>query len=296
MSYPKPSEAPEEFFHYLKSLNVDIAVTAFVHNRNQPVPGPNGQFRHDAAQNWCEQMDLLVGKLGRVLAVNTDHQDVFGSLYELCMKTIAQSRLSWPIKWRQNRSDEADKKKMEEDRKRLDKLAIEEEVETIKAAEREIELKKQALCDAQKAAHVFVIDNDDEDDDVASVSTVGEQGVLKKMTKRQVEEEARKKMEQTVHATRCTTCTKSNELICTGPIGHACNVCWKVKKSCSNGSRHHTRIKEEPTSPAKLTAKCKAYSTSGANSIGKIEVFNEADIPQGSSKQQKTSAGATAPI
>jgi hypothetical protein len=52
---------------------------------------------------------------------------------------------------------------------------IEEEVETIKAAEREIELKKQALCDAQKAAHVFVIDNDDEDDDVASVSTVGEQ-------------------------------------------------------------------------------------------------------------------------
>lgn len=56
--------------------------------------------------------------------------------------------------------------------------------------------------------------------------------------------------------------------------------------------RHHTRtIKEEPGSPAKSTSKRKLFSTTGSNPIGNIELFDEADILQGSSKQQKSGAG-----
>lgn len=49
--------------------------------------------------------------------------------------------------------------------------------------------------------------------------------------------------------------------------------------------RHQTRVKEEPGSPAK---KRKVYSTSGSNSIGTMDPFDEADIPKGASKRQKT--------
>jgi hypothetical protein len=58
---------------------------------------------------------------------------------------------------------------------------------------------------------------------------------------------------------------------------------------CTNAfvfiGRNHTHVKEEPASPAK---KRKAYSMSGSNPIRTLELFNEADSPQGSSKRQKT--------
>jgi hypothetical protein len=95
----------------------------------------------------------------------------------------------------QKASDEAEAAKMKEDLKRIDEMArleaereekadalklMKEEEENIKAAERELERKKKALRDAQKAAELLadnVVDEDDEDedeDDVVSVSTVGE--------------------------------------------------------------------------------------------------------------------------
>jgi hypothetical protein len=55
--------------------------------------------------------------------------------------------------------------------------------------------------------------------------------------------------------------------------------------ACLFIGRNHTRVKEEPASPAK---KRKAYSTSGSNPIGTLEPFDEADSPQGGSKRQKT--------
>ena len=90
----------------------------------------------------------------------------------------------------QKASDEAEAKQMEEDRKRIDAMArlaaekeakekadalrrILEEEEEIKATERELILKKQALRNAQKAAEIPPED-EDEEDDVASVSTVGD--------------------------------------------------------------------------------------------------------------------------
>lgn len=73
-------------------------------------------------------------------------------------------------------------------------------------------------------------------------------------------------------------------------------VAYGYTNTFSFSGCHHTCIKEEPVSPAKPTAKCKAYLTSGANLIGNIKLFDKADIPQGSSKWQKTSAGATAHV
>jgi hypothetical protein len=54
----------------------------------------------------------------------------------------------------------------------------------------------------------------------------------------------------------------------------------------------------EPKSPGKpITFKRKAYSTTGTNSIGHLEPYDdELDPPQGSSKYQKTGAGETAVV
>jgi len=35
----------------------------------------------------------------------------------------------------------------------------------------------------------------------------------------------------------CQLCAQKQEVACTGPSGHACNVCWKQKKSCENGGK-----------------------------------------------------------
>ena len=79
---------------------------------------------------------------------------------------------------------------MEEDRKKMDEMVcleaereakekadalkrLHDEEESIKAMERELELKKQALRDAHKAVDILADDQDQ--DEVASVSTVGDQ-------------------------------------------------------------------------------------------------------------------------
>jgi membrane protein involved in colicin uptake len=116
--------------------------------------------------------------------LHPDYRDVFGALHELCTKTIGHVETQLA---NQKASDEADAKKMEEDRKRIDAMArleaererqekadalrrMKEEEDIIKAAERKLQLKKQALRDAQRAANPPVVDEDD-----VSVSTVGEQ-------------------------------------------------------------------------------------------------------------------------
>ena len=122
--------------------------------------------------------------------MHPDHREVIGSLQELCTKTIRDIETQLA---NQQVADEAEEKKMEDDRKRIDemaRLAAEREAkekadalkrmleeENVKAVERELAIKRQALRDAQKAAEMPLDDEDqDEDeDDVASVSTVEDQ-------------------------------------------------------------------------------------------------------------------------
>lgn len=123
--------------------------------------------------------------------MHPDHREVIGSLQELCTKTIRDIETQLA---NQQAADEAEEKKMEDDRKRIDEMArlaaereakekadalkrMLEEEENVKAVERELAIKRQALRDAQKAAEMPLDDEDqDEDeDDVASVSTVEDQ-------------------------------------------------------------------------------------------------------------------------
>ena len=121
--------------------------------------------------------------------MHPDHQEVIGSLRELCTKSVRCTKTQLDD---QKVSDEAEAKQMEEDRKRIDAMArlaaereakekadvlqrILEEEEAIKATECELHLKKQALRNVQKVAEIPPEDKDDEDDeDVASISTVGD--------------------------------------------------------------------------------------------------------------------------
>ena len=57
------------------------------------------------------------------------------------------------------------------------------------------------------------------------------------------------------------------ELAGIGPVGQACNTCWKFKKSCSNGGESGTIPKSPSTS---TTHKCKVYLTTASTSIGHI--------------------------
>jgi hypothetical protein len=115
-------------------------------------------------------------------------------LHKLCTNAVSHVEIELA---NQKASDEAEAQKMEEDHKKIDKMArleaeheekekadalrlMKEEEESIKAMERELEHKKKALHDAQKAAELFsdnAIDEDDEDEDedMLSVSTTGEQ-------------------------------------------------------------------------------------------------------------------------
>lgn len=60
MAYPNPREAPKEFLEHLKSSNLGIAVTAFLHYQIRPTVAPNGRFDEGTAQEWCERMDTLL--------------------------------------------------------------------------------------------------------------------------------------------------------------------------------------------------------------------------------------------
>jgi hypothetical protein len=102
-----------------------------------------------------------------------------------------------------------------------------------------------------------------------------------------------------------------------GPSGQACNVCWKQKRSCTNGGaylkygveavliyipigRRRTRdavVKEEPQSPSNSSAnKRKIYSTTDANFIGHIDnVELDFDPAPTTAKRQKTGSNQPAP-
>jgi len=60
MSMPNPQQAPQEFKAYLKTLKLEIAIPAFLHNQNRPVPGPNGRLHEGRTQDWCERMDTVL--------------------------------------------------------------------------------------------------------------------------------------------------------------------------------------------------------------------------------------------
>ena len=63
MPYPNPKKTPATFLDHLRSLNLDSAVTPFLHNQTRPSQTPNGQLDEVKAQEWCERMDsLLVSK------------------------------------------------------------------------------------------------------------------------------------------------------------------------------------------------------------------------------------------
>ena len=59
-------------------------------------------------------------------------------------------------------------------------------------------------------------------------------------------------------------------------------------------SRCHPTIKKEPKSPVQPSRKRKAYSTTGANSIGRIKILeSDIDIAPPSRKRNKSSSGTS---
>jgi hypothetical protein len=60
MSYPNPKEAPNAFLDHLKSLDLDSAVVAFLHDQTRPSQQPNGRLDEVKAHEWCNRMDSLL--------------------------------------------------------------------------------------------------------------------------------------------------------------------------------------------------------------------------------------------
>jgi hypothetical protein len=115
------------------------------------------------------------------------HRDVIGTLGDLCTETISDVETQLA---KQKVSDEAEVQRLiEEERQKVEAMRlaaeqaekdraekmrkVEEETQIMEAMQRDLDA-KQALREAQKAANIFVDDNND-NNDVACVSTVGEQ-------------------------------------------------------------------------------------------------------------------------
>ncbi|KIM74287.1 hypothetical protein PILCRDRAFT_14549 [Piloderma croceum F 1598] len=240
--------------------------------------------------------------LNCITEANPDNKDAVDSLRKVCADTVATIKAKLEAQKMSNAAkamrlkveeatckSEEERQQCEEQRRREDeKLAkvrvrleqmrkMEEEKEILHI-QCELEAKKQAYSDAQKAAG---IDIDNAGDDDGSDSAPENQQRSQRQNKTCQKEEAHKWMPQIIHENLCENCARTTELICSSPVGQACNMCWRQKKSCSNGSQRQPCqmiIKEEQKSPGRAaTQKHKVYSTTDANPIGTLKPIEDAD-------------------
>ncbi|KIM74956.1 hypothetical protein PILCRDRAFT_14020 [Piloderma croceum F 1598] len=307
MSYPDPQDSPRDFLDHLRSLNLNAAITAFLHKQTRPPL--YGRLDVDKAHEWCDRMDALLGKLNRTMGLQPAAQDVCTALSQLCARTIGD--VETQLEMQKNLDEDAAKKlaeeKMAEEKAQLlAKQDEKEKQEKIRKMEQELaEMRGTASApgaDLQPLQYVQQKagdgdeqdeDEDEEDEEAHSESTAEEpQGTSEKKPKGQVED-ARKRLAQIVHTAPCTACVKANKKNCMGPVGQACDHCWKAKKSCSNGGRRRVcdpAVKVEPKSLGDSVPSKRMYSatnTKPIRCINSIDVFNS----QGSSKRQKTTSG-----
>ncbi|KAI0245103.1 hypothetical protein BJV78DRAFT_1159118 [Lactifluus subvellereus] len=98
-------------------------------------------------------------------------------------------------------------------------------------------------------------------EDICTLLSLPEQQApSKRKAKEALEKEACAKVPQMTHPTPCQLC-EPRRVACVGPVGLACDLCWRQHKSCSNG-RHRdpdASTKEMPVSVAQSASrKCKA--------------------------------------
>jgi hypothetical protein len=118
----------------------------------------------------------LQGKLHRATPSQPSHKEVIGSLSELCATTIVdlEARLAKQKLW-----DEAEAKGSEkrgpiarlvaerEEKEKVERFRkMEQDKRDIEAAQRDLEVKRQALRIAERAADVVMDDVDDDDGQV----------------------------------------------------------------------------------------------------------------------------------
>ena len=103
-----------------------------------------------------------------------NHRDVCSALNELCAQTTFDVEAQLV---EQKELDEAEARRLAEEEKKREEMTrllaeqeekvkqMEQDQRDIEAVERELDARKQALHDAQKAADIDDDDNDDDDDD-----------------------------------------------------------------------------------------------------------------------------------
>ncbi|KAI0245017.1 hypothetical protein BJV78DRAFT_1159259 [Lactifluus subvellereus] len=279
MSFPSPSEAPDAFLDHLKALNLDLGLEIFTHYRTRPSEASDGRLDEARAKSWCGGMDMLLGKLHRLEKSQPEHQALLSAIGKLGAKGI--TRINEQLA-EQKKADAAAKEKCDDeersqveqarlaaeraDQDRVERLRrLDSERAAFEHAKQELALKEKAFQDAQKSVagdndnDGDGNDDDDKNDDEGSESPPEQQaGTSKKPTKRELEQETHHgKLPQVTHSTPCQLCSQKSGK-CVGPVGLACDTCWRQKKSCTNGHNraHKVVIKEEPRSPAQ-SAPCK---------------------------------------
>lgn len=298
-----------------------------------------------------------------------DHHEVLTTLVDLCTNAITEceaqleqqkaldmaeaKRLEEEQKASENEARilaEQQEKERRENMEQMEKERLE-----IEAAERDLAARKAkvALRNVQKGPDDDEQDEEEEGEEEGSESGVEEhpvslahnistisytyskqqlyQDTPKAKTKRELDEEARKKADQTTHSNvsvplqiRIMYSRTFDSSVPTAPgltkllvrvqpdkhvifagsrRGAAATVVSNHPSDCSytllmsvfpfSGRRRPT-IKKEPKSPVQPSRKRKAYSTTGANSIGRIEILeSDIDIAPPSGKRHKSSSGTS---
>ncbi|KAI0245314.1 hypothetical protein BJV78DRAFT_1288241 [Lactifluus subvellereus] len=256
MSFPSPSEAPDAFLDHLKALNLDLGLEIFTHYQTWPSEASDGHLDEPRAKSWCGGMDMLLGKLHQLEKSQPEHQALLSTIGELGAKGI--TRIDEQLAEQKKADAAAKEKRDDEERSRVEqarlaaKRADQDRVEQLRRldseraafehAKWELALKEKAFQDAQKSVagdndnDGDGNNNDDENDDEGSESPLEQQvGTSKKPTKRELEQETcRGKLPQVTHSMPCQLCSQKSGK-CVGPVGLACDTCWRQKKSCTNG-------------------------------------------------------------
>ena len=147
MSYPNPKEAPNAFLGHLKSLDLDSAVAAFLHDQTRPSQQPNGRLDEVKAHEWCNQMDSLLvrlffhlhlldanylqGKLNHAIPSHPAHKDLCVMLGRLCTDTIVDVEAQVVKQWE---ADEAEAKRLADEKqaKEAVRLATEQKIKEMR--------------------------------------------------------------------------------------------------------------------------------------------------------------------
>ncbi|KAI0245162.1 hypothetical protein BJV78DRAFT_1288844 [Lactifluus subvellereus] len=90
MSFPNPIQQSDAFIAYLRVENLDFCVHLFERYQTRPDNLSDGRLDEANLSKWCEEMYGLLGKVVRMSQAQSERQDLYSMLCEMCLQAVAE--------------------------------------------------------------------------------------------------------------------------------------------------------------------------------------------------------------